>query len=193
MVVGHAGGTPTAIELAAANPSWVRALVCEEGAALPFDPAVDAMLAAMIEQLTGPGYADAMKVIYPGFFHPNTDRDLVAACAADAAKTSPQVAVAYLAAMSTMDTATPARNLARCRCCSSGRNSHSCRSPSKTFKTPCRRRHSSEIPGTAHFAHLDAPYLVQRRTWPVHRSTRNKPITADLDAASALAQRTESA
>jgi hypothetical protein len=36
-----------------------------------------------------------MKAIYPGFFHPNTDREQIAAYAADAAETSQEVAVAY--------------------------------------------------------------------------------------------------
>ena len=123
---------------------------------LPFDPAVDAMLAAMIEQLTGPGYAEAMKVIYPGFFHPDTDRDLVAACATDAAKTSPQVAVAYLAAMSTMDTGTPARNL-RAPVLFVWAEQPLMPVTLEDLQDTVPQATLVEIPGTAHFAHLDAP------------------------------------
>src|SRR3954447_11830020 len=78
VVVGHAGGTPTAITLAAYHPALVRAVGSEEGAALPPDPASRAMLDAMVKQLAGPQYNDAIQAIYPGFFHPNTDAQRVA-------------------------------------------------------------------------------------------------------------------
>ncbi len=88
------------------------ALVCEESAALPADPALVTTLAAMVQQLSRPDYAEAMRAIYPGFFHPNTDRQRVQGYADDAAATSQQVAVAFHDAMPTTDLATPARSLA---------------------------------------------------------------------------------
>lgn len=101
VVVGHAGGGPTAIALAAARPDLVRALVCEESGPFPPDPGVEAMVSGLIQQLDGPGYGDAMAAIYPGFFHPDTDRALVSAYASDAAATAPEVGIGYLRAMAT--------------------------------------------------------------------------------------------
>lgn len=156
VVVGHAGGTPTAIALAAGYPRLVRALVCEEGAALPPDPAIDAMVGAMVQQLTGPGYRDAMKAIYPGFFHPNTDPERVAAYAADAAETPPEVAVAYLTSMSSMDTATPARTL-RMPVLFMWAEQPLVPMTLEQLQANVPQAQLVEIPGTAHFAHLDAP------------------------------------
>jgi pimeloyl-ACP methyl ester carboxylesterase len=64
---------------------------------------MEALVAGLLQQLEGPGYHDAMMAIYPGFFHPDADRELVAACAADAAATAPEVATGYLRALATME------------------------------------------------------------------------------------------
>ncbi len=102
VVVGHAGGGPTAMALAAERPDLVRALVCEEFGPFPPDPGGSAMVSGLLQQLDGPGYRGAMTAIYPGFFHPDTGRELVSAYASDAAATHPEVATGYLRAMTTM-------------------------------------------------------------------------------------------
>jgi pimeloyl-ACP methyl ester carboxylesterase len=156
VVVGHAGGVPTAIAFAASSPESVRALVCEEGAALPADPAIEAMLVAMVEQLSGPGYVDAMKAIYPGFFHPDTDKERVAAYAADAAETAPDVAVAYLAAMPTMDTDKRAQRLSM-PVLFLWAEQPLMPVTLEQLRVGVTQAELVEIPGAAHFAHLDAP------------------------------------
>jgi sigma-B regulation protein RsbQ len=156
VVVGHAGGAPTSIGLAAEYPQLVRALVCEEGAPLPDDPALDAMVTGMVQQLSGPDYAKAMKAIYPGFFHPNTDRERVAAYAADAAETSQEVAVAYIAAMSTMDTHTPARSL-QMPVLFVWAEQPLVPMTLEQLQETIPQAQFVEVPGTAHFVHLDAP------------------------------------
>src|SRR5580700_5917505 len=72
-----AAGIPTAIGLAAGHPDLVRGLVCEDGVPQRPNPAQKATLAPMVDQLTGPDYGAGMKAVYPGFFHPDTDRSLV--------------------------------------------------------------------------------------------------------------------
>jgi pimeloyl-ACP methyl ester carboxylesterase len=156
VVVGHAGGVPTAITFAAGYPELVGALVCEEGAALPADPSLEAMLTGMIDQLSGPNYDDVMKAIYPGFFHPGADKDLVAACAADAAQTPQEVAVGYLAAMPTMDMEQRARSL-RVPVLFAWAEQPLMPVTLEQLQESVPRARLVEIPGTAHFAHLDAP------------------------------------
>ncbi len=155
VVVGHAGGAPTAITLAARHPDLVRALVCEEGAALPADPATGAIVAAMVEQLDAPGYADAMKAIYPTFFHPDTDVDLVAACAADAAETPKDVAVGYISAMPTLATDQTARTL-QMPVLFIWAEQPLMPVTLEQLQDVIPQAQLVELPGSAHFAHLDA-------------------------------------
>jgi pimeloyl-ACP methyl ester carboxylesterase len=162
VVVGHAGGVPTAIAVAAGYPELVRALVCEEGAALPPDPAAAAMLAGMIEQLSGPNYTDTMKSIYPGFFHPDTDKERVAACAADAAGTAQEVAVGYLAAMPTLDTHQRARSV-RVPALFVWAEQPLMSITLEQLQESVPQAQLVEVPGTAHFAHLDAPELFNEQ------------------------------
>jgi pimeloyl-ACP methyl ester carboxylesterase len=156
VVIGHAGGYPAAIGLAAGYPELVRALVCEEGAPLPPDPGQAAMLDAMIEQLNGPDYAGAMKAIYPGFFHPKNDPEHLAVIAAEAAQTPPDVAVAYLAALPTMDTRTPAKTLRMPVLFVWAERTIAPTTPERLRDTVAQAQFV-EIPGTGHFVHLDAP------------------------------------
>ena len=97
-----------------------------------------------------------MKAIYPGFFHPNTDRERVAAYAADAAETSQAVAVAFIAAMSTMDTHTPARSL-QMPVLFVWAEQPLVPMTLEQLQETIPQAQFVEVPGTAHFVHLDAP------------------------------------
>ena len=156
VVIGHAGGVPTAIAVAAGYPQLVRALICEEGAALPPDPAAAAMVAGMVEMLSGSGYRDAMKAIYPGFFHPDTASERVAAYAADAAETAQEVAVGYLAAMPALDTATRVRSV-RVPVLFVWAEQPLMPITLEQLQKLVPQAQLVEVPGTAHFAHLDKP------------------------------------
>lgn len=110
-VIGHAGGFPGALGLAAHYPDLVKRLVLEEGVPLGHTPEMDEMVNGLIANLSGPGFDEAMRGIYPNFFHPDADPACVAMCAADAARTPQNVAVGYLQALHHMDAFTLAKSL----------------------------------------------------------------------------------
>jgi len=111
LVVGHAGGFPGALGLAAKYPKLVRGLVLEEGVPLGHTPAMDELVAGLIANISGPGFSDAMRGIYPNFFHPEADVSCVAMCADDAGRTPQNVAVGYLEALHHMDAFSLAKSL----------------------------------------------------------------------------------
>ena len=156
VVVGHAGGIPTAIGLAAVYPNLVRALVCEDGTPQEPDPRQKTMLAPILQQLNGPDYQSGMKNVYPGFFHPNTDPKRVAAVASEAAETSPQVAVAFITSMPAIDTDTLARTLRMPVLFVMAEQSLSSTTPEELQQT-VKQAQFVKIPDTGHFVHLDAP------------------------------------
>ena len=75
-----------ALGLAAKYPDLVKRLVLEEGVPLGHTPAMDELVNGLIANISGPGFEDAMRGIYPNFFHPNADKACVSMCAADAAR-----------------------------------------------------------------------------------------------------------
>ena len=62
-VVGHAGGFPGALGLAAHYPDLVKRLVLEEGVPLGHTPAMDELVNGLIQNISGPGFEDAMREI----------------------------------------------------------------------------------------------------------------------------------
>jgi pimeloyl-ACP methyl ester carboxylesterase len=156
VVVGHAAGIPTAIGLAAGHADLVRGLVCEDGVPQRPNPAQKATLAPMVEQLTGPDYRAGMKAVYPTFFHPDTNRTLVDAVTSEAARTPREVALAFLDAMPTLDTSTPASQLGIAVLFVMGEQSIA-PTTVETLQETIKQAQLVEVPGTGHFVHLDAP------------------------------------
>lgn len=156
IVIGHAAGIPTAIGLAAGHPDLVRALVCEDGVPQRPNPAQKATLAPMVEQLTGPDYEAGMRVVYPSFFHPDTDRGLVDGITSEAAQTPREVALAFLDAMPSLDTSTPASQLAVPVLFVMGEQSIA-PTTLEALQETIKQARMVEVAGTGHFVHLDAP------------------------------------
>jgi pimeloyl-ACP methyl ester carboxylesterase len=156
VVIGHAAGIPTAIALAAGHPDLVRGLVCEDGVPQRPNPAQKATLAPMVEQLNGTDYGAGMKAVYPTFFHPDTDRALVDAVTAEAAQTPREVALAFLDAMPTLDTSTPASQLRIPVLFVMGEQSI-VPTTVEALQETIKQAQLVAIPGTGHYVHLDAP------------------------------------
>jgi pimeloyl-ACP methyl ester carboxylesterase len=156
LVVGHAGGFPGALGLAAMYPKLVRGLVLEEGVPLGHTPAMDELVNNLIANISGPGFSDAMRGIYPNFFHPTADVSCVAMCADDAARTPQNVAVGYLEALHHMDAFSLAQSLKMPVLFVWGEI------PLRPItveelRTAVPQANLVAVPGTGHFVHLDNP------------------------------------
>ncbi len=105
IVVGHAGGGPSALEIMRSHPRLVRAGVLVDSGMYPEarlndpDNAFGAVLGGMIEALSGPGARRAFRKMYKGFFGPRCDRAVVRAAVDDAMRTPIDVAIAELREM----------------------------------------------------------------------------------------------
>jgi pimeloyl-ACP methyl ester carboxylesterase len=110
----------------------------------------------MVGLLTGPDYGAGMKAVYPGFFHPDTDRVLVDAVTSEAAQTPRDIALAFLYAMPTLDTSTPASQLRIPVLFIMGEQSIAPTTVERLQET-VKQAQMVEVPATGHFVHLDAP------------------------------------
>lgn len=155
-VIGHAGGFPGALGLAALHPELVTHLVLEEGVPLGHTPAMDELVNGLIASISGPGFADAMRGIYPNFFHPDADTACVAMCSDDAARTPQNVAVGYLEALHDMDAFSLAQTLTMPVLFVWGEI------PLRPItveelRTAIPQANLITVPRTGHFVHLDNP------------------------------------
>ena len=118
------------------------------------------MVSGILQQLEDPGYREAMTAIYPGFFHPDTDRALVSACAADAAATAPEVALGYLRAMITM-APTPGAAL-RMPVLFVWAELALQPATAEDLRRLVPQSQFVQVPASGHFVHLDAPEAFNR-------------------------------
>ena len=105
VAIGHAGGGPVTLALAARFPRLVKAAVIVDMAMYPQPRVGDpespfgATLGSMIDAMQGPGGKAAFRKMYQGFFGPKCDKAVSAAAVADAMKTPLDLAVQELLVM----------------------------------------------------------------------------------------------
>jgi len=105
IVVGHAGGGPTTLEILRRHPRLARAGVLVDSGMYPEarlgDPrnAFGSVLTGMIEALSGPGARRAFRRMYGGFFGPKCDRAVKKRAVEEAMRTPLEVAIAELEGM----------------------------------------------------------------------------------------------
>ncbi len=113
IVLGHAGGGPTTLELGGSYPKLARAIVMIDSAMYPLarldDPKnlFGSLLAGMIDELESSKGKAALRKMYRGYFSKHCDKHLVKQAVDDALRTPLPVAVAELKqmAVSTADMA----------------------------------------------------------------------------------------
>lgn len=105
VVVGHALGCPTTLELARRHPNLARAVVLVDGAIYPrmklgdaSDPA-GSRIGRLIESLNGPSAEESFRAGYAAYFSPQADPEVVRRVVDEAARTPLAVATAELRAM----------------------------------------------------------------------------------------------
>lgn len=93
VVIGHAGGGPTALALAGGYPQLVRAAVFVDAGLYRGVSPEQAHDAPAVAKLRAEDYLDAFVSQYEGYFHRLCNPELGRKCAADAARTPQQVVV----------------------------------------------------------------------------------------------------
>lgn len=93
IVVAHAGGCPSALELARRHPAIARAVVIIDGGIYPRSGLAIGPLA---ERLQGPDGDKAFRANYASYFSPHADSSAARAVVEEAARTPTAVAVAEL-------------------------------------------------------------------------------------------------
>ncbi len=96
VVVGHAGGTNTTLELATRHPERVRAIVIVEGAPSRGMTAADARETPLYRRLAGDDYLEALETAYRSYFSDLTPRATVDQAVKDAQRTPQHVALREL-------------------------------------------------------------------------------------------------
>jgi pimeloyl-ACP methyl ester carboxylesterase len=118
VVIGHAGGGASTLELARSQPDLVEAAVLVDTGLYPLpdldDPssAFGSVLASMIQALSGPDARRAFEQMYRGFFSPHCDRIVADRAVGDAMRTPIEVAIAELRGMA-VSTEAIARGIAQ--------------------------------------------------------------------------------
>ena len=109
VVIGHAGGAATTLELTQRHPRLVKAVVIVDGPG----PSTDggARQRRMAEALGRDDYADQVRHAYRGFFMPTTDRRDVERWADEAARTPQHVSVGNMLGGSRADIARIAKRI----------------------------------------------------------------------------------
>ena len=111
IVIGHAGGVGTVLQLAHGHPWLVRALVLDDAAPSPMPGIPRAERSPLIDALSGPDYVEQFKANYRRYFSDATDPRLVEQCVNEAARTPQKVAVAELRSIFSTNTAEYASQL----------------------------------------------------------------------------------
>lgn len=105
VVIGHAGGGPTTLELSRSYPRLVKATVMVDSGMYPLPrlgdakSAFGAVLGGMIDALSGPNGRRAFRQMYSGYFGPKCDRAVSRQAVSEAAKTPLPVAIDELHGM----------------------------------------------------------------------------------------------
>ena len=105
VVIGHAGGGPTTLELTRGYARLVKATVMIDSGMYPLPrlgnakSAFGAVLGGMIDALSGPDGRRAFRKMYSGYFGPKCDRAVSRQAVSEAAKTPLPVAIDELHGM----------------------------------------------------------------------------------------------
>ena len=105
VAIGHAGGGPVTLALAARFPRLVKAAVIVDSSMYPLPRIGDpkspfgTTLGSMVDAMEGPGGKAAFRKMYQGFFGPKCDKAVSSAAVADAMKTPLDLAVKELLVM----------------------------------------------------------------------------------------------
>ena len=152
VAIGHAGGTPTTLELARRHPRLVKAIVLVDGST----PGTHEQRRQILETMQGDDYADQVRRAYQGFFASTTDRRKVAQWAKEAARTPQHVAVGNMLGSLSTDVAATAKRIKQPALYINATGPHSAASllewlPQAEF---------AQVIGSGHFPHLEVPDQV---------------------------------
>jgi pimeloyl-ACP methyl ester carboxylesterase len=154
VVVGHAGGGPTALELAGHYPSLVKALVLVDAGLYQGVSKEEAARSPSLMALSGLDYRAEFIRRYRGFIHPLSGEELAARVADDAVRTPQQVILAELEAILTANTRAMAKLVTQPVLWAVGSGSQQTAAGVREYLPQAQ---FAQVVGGGHFFHLEVP------------------------------------
>jgi pimeloyl-ACP methyl ester carboxylesterase len=157
VVAGHAGGTGTALELAARHSDRVHAIVIIDGAPGPGMSVAEARAQPFAQQLAGDGYDETLETAYRSYFSELTAPDIVDDAVADAVRTPQHVAVREIEQIRSTNTISAAKRIRQPALWIVAENSGL--TPERVREHVPQARFGRTV-GSAHFVQIDVPDQV---------------------------------